>query len=775
MLYALCVVWKPEMIEERPPIEWIQTEGPPGSDVFWMRARTRIAVPDDATSAAVRCASDGPYVLFINGRFVGRGPAQGDPGRYYVDSYDISPYLQSGANAVAARIRGPGGFRMEGEIVCRSGVRVALNTDESWRIQPADEWAEEEMYDARRAPDGWAGPEFDDSEWRTPRMKESPAVLVLRDIPMLRETERSVMRVAGMGRCASENVPGLPEHMRRENVLPSAPGDVREPGALLDRSSRSALLWTPRSGPDTYVLLDFGEEVVGFPCLSLEGGAGGIVDLGYGETQALDGIARAERYVMREGPQEWESPSRQAFRYMHLIFRGCRRRVGVNWVGVNTVAYPVDPRGQFSCSDERLNRIWRAGRGTLQLCMQDAYEDAALFPRMHRWGDIRIQALVNYYAFGEGALISRELRRFGRWMGEMPSPSEPNVTLGQEVPLLWILALWECYLHSGDWELLKTCYPAVAQTLGWFERGRTDDGLLDGMPEVSIDRMELGPRDRRVALSCFYYGALLAARDIAGALGDEAQADRWTEAAGILRRAFGRILGSEEKESRPFPPLVILLAVLFEAAGGETRFRLLSRSLRSEHIDRMDTPYFTFYLLDALYQAGQPNQAVGLIRDRWSKMIEEETTTCWEDFDGSGRRCYGASASPTYFLSAKILGAAPEAPGWSRARIEPRPSELAWAKGTVPSPRGDLRIAWSRGEDDQSFEIEVEVPEGVAAQIAIPRLQMKFPTIDLNGRTLWRNEKFRPTDLVREVAVDRAYVRFLVDRAGTYRFTACRG
>jgi len=663
---------------------------------------------------------------------------------------------------------------MDGEVICRDGVRVPLNTDRSWRVRPADAWTEEDLYDARRAPAGWTGSEFDDAEWSPPATGMISAVLVPRDIPMLRETERPAVRVVEIGRCASERAAsrssGLLERMRREKPVPAEPGDVRGPNALLDRRPRSAVLRASRSGPGIYLLLDLGGETVGFPRLSLEGVAGGTVDLGYGETRALSEIVHAERYTMREGPQEWEGSTRQSLRYVHLIFRQCTRRVNVNWVGVNVVAYPVDPRGQFSCSDERLDRIWSAGQETVRLCMQDAYLDAPLVPRTFRWGDIRIQALASYYAFGDHTLIARELRRFARRIEEDTSPASPAEQ--SDLPLHWVLALWEGYLHSGDRELLKTCYPAAVQTLTATEARRTADGLLEDMTEASVDHADLSPRDRSAALTCLYHGALRAAMGLAEALGDTFRADIWASTAEALRREVGALLLREEHTPSWH---VVLLAILCEVVEEEVRFRLLSRRFSGEHVGQIDTPYFTFYLIDMLYRSGQSDRAVGLIRDRWGKMIDEGATTCWEDFEGLGRRCYGASASPTYLLSARALGVMPEAPGWRRTRVAPDPSGLTWAKGSVPTLHGDLRIAWHRGEDDQSFEMEVEVPEGDAVEIGIPRLSMKLPTVELNGRTLWRNEKLRPIDLVREAASDRAYLRFLLDRPGAYRFTAYRG
>ena len=760
------------MTQEHHNTAWIQVNGPPDRSEDDLRdatgglyARTQVEIPDEVASAVVQCASDGPYVLFVNGRYVGRGPCESETRRCYVDAYDLVSYVHPGTNTIAVRVQGSGGLRVEGEIVCRDGVHVPLTTDRSWRVRSADAWSDADIYDARRAPAGWIRPDFDDAKWTPAVTATNSAVLVPRDIPMLREAERLAVRVTEIGRCPSGRPslsPSLLERMRQEKPVTAQPGDVRDPNALLGRGDRSAVLRASRSGPGIYLLLDFGREMVGFPHLALEGGGGGIVDLGYGETRARSEIARAERYIMREGVQEWEGLSRQAFRYIHLIFRQCTRRVKVNGIGVNTTAYPADPRGHFSCSDEQLNRIWTAGQQTIQLCMQDAYLDAPITPRTFRWGDIRIQALTNYYAFGDYALMGRELRRFGSRL------EEASETTLDHTPS-WILALGEAHLYSGDRHLLRACYPAMVQALDRIEAGRTGDGLLEDMSEASIDHADLSPRDRRIALTCLYYGALRSAGALAGVLGETVQANTWASTAETLRRELIPRFHQEE------PPHVALSAILFEVVEEALRFQLLFQSLRGERVDRIDTPRLTFDLIDMLYRSGQSNRAIGLIRDRWGKMTVGETTTCWEDFEGRGRRCYGASASPTYFLSSRVLGVMPETPGWRRTRVAPDPSELTWAKGSVPLRYGDLGVAWQREEDDQSFEMNVEIPEGSAVEIGIPRLRMKLPTVELNGQTLWRNEKLRPVDLVREATSDRAYIRFLLDRPGAYRFTAFRG
>src|SRR4029077_17608321 len=89
-----------------------------------------------------------------------------------------------------------------------------------------------------------------------------------------------------------------------------------------------------------------------------------------------NGYSYADRYVMKGGSEEWEVFFMKAFRYVQLTFRNCTTPVAVESATTLLSSYAVDNRGRFESSDDRLNQIWDVGRWTLQLCMQDSYEDS---------------------------------------------------------------------------------------------------------------------------------------------------------------------------------------------------------------------------------------------------------------------------------------------------------------------------------------------------------------------------------------------------------------
>ena len=84
------------------------------------------------------------------------------------------------------------------------------------------------------------------------------------------------------------------------------------------------------------------------------------------------------------------------------------------------------------------------------------------------------------------------------------------------------------------------------------------------------------------------------------------------------------------------------------------------------------------------------------MRERYGPMLARGATTLWESFEPTASLCHGFSATPVYQLSTEVLGVAPLEPGFARFRLAPQPVDLDWARGVVPTVRGDIAVAWER-------------------------------------------------------------------------------
>jgi len=810
---------------------WIWYEGEASPRNSYLYARKEVELPAPVKRAEFNCSADSRYQLFINGTLIGRGPARSDPRWQSYDTYDVSAHLDPGKNVIAMLIHhygegtasyvpGRGALLFQGEVMCSDGNSLVILSDDTWRVLPSKAWHKDaprlnkslgfqEIYDARLAPREWTEQDFDDSEWDFATVMGRPPMapwtsLVPRDIPMLRENLVLPKAVLAVGECSStegrwQGVSHIAKFLAEETIGSLETARVENAEALLNKEAGYTLVHS--SGKDVYLLLDFGEEVVGYPRLEVEGPAGVIIDFGYSEILE-DGklnpdrkeIKAVDRYTTRDGLQTWETFGKRGFRYMQVdIHNESSKPLKIHFIGLNFSTYPVDYRGAFECSDELLSQIWKVGRYTLQLCMQDAYEDCPFREQAQWMGDAHVEALVNYYTFGDSKLIARTLRQIGQ--SQLPN-GMTSAVWPKEVPmeiadhcLLWIISIWDYYQYIGDRDLVEELWPRVKRALAWFESYLDQYGLLSDVPvRAFIDWAQLDKRGEITALNCFYYKALVDAGQMAQLLEEESEAAHYQQLAVEVKAAINSRLWSNDIGvyvdcrvgdvlSEKISQHGNSLAVLYDIAEAHQQDRIYSYIFaKAKGVVRVRTPYFMFYVLRALFHAGRHQEGVEIIRERWGEMLEKGATTFREVFGEWGSsQCHGWSSGPTMLLPAQILGVQPVAPGFKVFRIQPHPVDLTWARGVVPTPRGDISVSWQgsqeRLDSETSFELKVFVPEGTTGEIFISGLARGNPVVSLNDLVFWSQGKVKTKPRgVKKVGREDNYLRVTLEDPGEYRF-----
>jgi hypothetical protein len=255
-------------------------------------------------------------------------------------------------------------------------------------------------------------------------------------------------------------------------------------------------------------------------------------------------------------------------------------------------------------------------------------------------------------------------------------------------------------------------------------------------------------------IQCLASLGLKQAAQLARDIGEEAKAREWDEFAAALAEATNRHLWSNEKGaytdciradgsvSPVFSQQTQVAALISGVAGGERaeKCRAIVHN-PPEGFVRAGSPFFMFFLLEALVQEERYDDMVETIRSYWGRQIDAGATTFWEMYHGpaDGRRqtrshCHGWSAAPTFFLTQHVLGIQPLEPGYSLTRIAPRPGKLAWAQGAVPTPRGAVECYWKNSPD--RFEITLTAPRGMKTRIELPlsgKAQVVEGSADIEG------------------------------------------
>ncbi|MCK4244860.1 MAG: family 78 glycoside hydrolase catalytic domain [Candidatus Omnitrophica bacterium] len=527
-------------------------------------------------------------------------------------------------------------------------------------------------------------------------------------------------------------------------------------------------IFYPEKDGEIRILLDFGKEVVGYIQFEVEGEEEVILDFNFFEAiedgkihftglNSWGGYNFSFRYITKEGRQTYRSYGRRGFRYAYLTLRGIKSPFKLRYISTLLNTYPVVEKGEFHSSDERLNKIWEVGAYTLRLCMEDTYVDCPCYEQTHWVGDARNEALINYTSFGAYDLSAHSLEQVSHSLKYNILP-ESQVPSGWRniIPawsFLWVEALYEYYLFTGDEKFLKRIYPSLGKTCLKIEDLRSKKGLfrikawnmIDWAP---MDTPEEGEVTHNNALAA---RSLFTSAKIARVLKKKEDFQKFTKLAKGIKRAINRYCWNEKKkayvdclykngsQSKVISQQTNTIIYLCNCAQKERiPFILPLIENAPEEVVSAGSPFFMFFTLEALAKLGKIKEALSIIRKKWGLMLDKGATTFWETFPGFDQfwwtrsHCHGWSAGPTYFLSTKILGISPLEPGFKKVLIQPFPADLTFCRGKFPTPKGEIDISWENLPD--SFNLYLKIPKGIKTKILLPK--GKKSQVYLNGKRI---------------------------------------
>ncbi len=755
--------------------------------------RKSFSLKPRARHAVCRISANTFYELYVNGRWVGRGPVRSDPAWQHVDTYDVTAYLAEGDNVVAVHAyhhgedhvgvlttyAGPGGLLAQIEIELADSQHASIGTDVSWRVIRAPQYATDtgfitrdredykETCDARLELVGWQKNEYNDRSWRS--------AVVLGTVPCPPWTQLIANPLPAM---THETVFPL-------NVFTHHSGgaygfckhDVVAPEAMRCDDDAVTVISPVEPDFEVQILFDFGKAMVGRFHLDIADATGGEVFISYGDS--LD-LTRIDHLLLRPGAQSYQPYERRFGRYVMLTLRNLSGPVSIRRAWFELVTYPVEPRGAFECSDPMLNRIWEVGRWTLRMNMHDHYEDCPFREQMLYCGDVRVASLLAYYTFGDYALARESLLKLARIQrdnGSIPNwgyIADKWPTVIPEYPALWLITLHDYWLHSGDALLVVELWPNVKKLLTWYAQWHDETGLMRQLPNDLradfVDNLSGIPMDGPVlAVQCFYYLALRGAQRMAKVAGDADTARTCDKRATHLAEAINARFWDEKLEGylsclsgmgeetehltpdvdpklrQPLSQITNGMALYADVVPDERLKPTLRTLLEPKRASPARSGYMGYYLVEALFRHHQDTDAVRRIREYWGGMIERGATTFWEVFDPSmpeGRvlerlwsLCHEFCAGPLHSLPRHVLGVEPLEAGFRRTRLAPVLGSLQWAKGRVPTPLGAVTVHWQI-VNDGLLTLEFSQPAGMEMEVEVPSCKGTLTHLELDGADL---------------------------------------
>lgn len=392
------------------------------------------------------------------------------------------------------------------------------------------------------------------------------------------------------------------------------------------------------------------------------------------------------------------------FRYVEVVkapsaaTRGNVRRMALHW--------PIDMEASsFRCDDDRLNRVYA-------LCKHSIW--ATSFAGVYVDGDreripYEADAYINqlgHYAIDADYEMGR--RTFDFLMDHPTWPTE----WAQHM----IMMAWADWMHSGSTNLIARHYGRLRDEklllnlaredgllVSFPDRPRPDAGDIVDWPVCERDGFVFKPVN--AVVNAFHYRNLNEMRDIAGALGRADDAAMFARRARLVAESFDRAFYRSgtglyaDGEGTDHSSLHANAAALaFGLVPGERKGRvadfLVSKGMAC-------SVYFSQYLLEALFEAGRDEAAIALMTsegDRsWLGMMEQGSTVTMEAWSLKAKPNqdwnHAWGTPPLNLIARYVLGVRPLKPGFAEYETKPRLGGLGRVEGTVPTPRGPVKVS----------------------------------------------------------------------------------
>jgi hypothetical protein len=701
--------------------------------------RKGVEVTKKVKDAVVYISGLGHYELTVNGKKVGDSqfaPLWSDYDKtVYYNTYHIADLLNAGENVFGVwlgngfynvngnRYRklwitfGPPTLFFQARVTYDDGTTDIFYSDSSWR------WSESpitfndifggEDYDARLEQPGWDRPGFDDSRW-SPALVQGP--------PNGKLTPQSAPPVKIM------------QQYPVKTVADVASGKV----------------------------FDMGQNLSGFPTVTVEGRAGQTIRMVVGESLRDDGTVDQRRtgsphyyeYTLKGGgPENWTPRfSYYGYRYIQIdsvdYLTGDGSRPVVTELLSDFVHNSAPQAGTFDSSNEIFNSAHRLIDYAIRSNMQAVFTDC---PQREKLGWIEQVHLVGpgiYYNFDVGRLIPKSLQDMAdgqRANGLVPSivpeytdfmvPSwGPDFADSPEWGAAICVTPWQYYDYYGDDSMIRRYYPNMRRYVDYLGTKATGHILSHGLGDwYDYGTHSAGyAKNSPISISAtsHWYLATLETIRAAELVGDAAGAARYKALAEAIKAAYNKeFYNAETKQyatGSQFSNAISIYLDLVPAADRQAVLDNLVADIRA-HGMRLTTGdvgnRYLFRVLadnglnEVMYEMNNHTDAPG-----YGYQMAFGATTLTEQWDPSKGNSWNhfMMGQIEEWLYAYLAGIqSVENSGFQKIRFAPQPvGDLTWVKGIHESLYGTIVSEWHRRGKNWTYT--VEIPVNSTATVVLP-------------------------------------------------------
>lgn len=515
--------------------------------------------------------------------------------------------------------------------------------------------------------------------------------------------------------------------------------EKRSPQISLDSQNPCILC---NDGKNASVLLDFGCEIHGGIVIYAwkeTTGRGAKVRVRFGESalEAMSEIGGVENatndhanrdMVVRIGNMSMNPIGETGFRFVRIDFLESYQQLELKAIQAVLIYKELEYKGSFQCSDELLNRIWDTGAYTVHLNTQNYIWDGIKRDRLVWAGDLHPEITAIKTVFGNEEAVTKSLD-FVRdetplpgWMNDFPAYS-----------MWWAIIQSDWYLYTGDFSYLQEQHEYLRGLQMQMSSCIAEDGK-DTTPETRfVDwPSKADPTVVDAGLQALHIMGTSKMMSLFEQLDDDEMVKMCKQDLLKLRN-----YKADYKTAKQAAALMVL-AEMEDA-------KAVNKKLLGVDGSKGMSTFMGYYILSARAMAGDYQGCLESVREYWGGMLTLGATTFWEDFDIEWMKdalpidvwereegkvdvhgtyggycycgyrhslCHGWAAGVTPWLSENILGVQILEPGCKKVKISPHLGDLTYARGTYPTPYGEISIHHTK-QADGSIDSKIIAPEGV--------------------------------------------------------------
>lgn len=726
-------------------------------------------LPVKPAGFVVHVSADNHYRLFVNGKYVIRGPARGDLSHWFFETIDIAGYLQSGKNTFAAEVVNWGpkrsftffsqmtSFIIQGDteaekIVNTSGESWKCVQNEAFNAKMVDWMTDRNTIDfglyvgnptdsivGAKYPWGWEKTEFDDSAWL-------PAKWC--DIAGGRDQQFAGGILFGGGKMLIPRRTGL---LKEEKV--QFTGVRRSSGMEVnDQFLKGTGALTIPANKKVTILIDQSVETMGYPELIVSGGKNARIQAMYAENLIIKNHApKGDRneaegkymvgikdiFIPDGGKGRMFKPSYiRSFRYVQLDIETKSDRLTLEQYYNISCKAPIERRASFECDQLLPGWIMDAGWRTVSICAQDMLLSDAAYEQMQYTGDSRVHNLSLLTLSADDRLTRNALIQFdqsripeGLTYACYPNPFHLIIP---SYSLIWIDQVHDYMMWKDDREFISGFEPGIFNVLNWFERKMQPNGLLGKMdwwgalawPRHYKNGEPPAIYEGNNTLYTLHYAYTLRhAAEILEFLGKADQAGKYRKRADQICSAVNQLCKNaegfytESPDNKQVSQITNILAILAGASTGHEATLLMKKLLEPKDWFGQVDLFLHLYLFEVLNKTGNQDKFMDELSE-WQLMKDRNMNTFAEvplEWGEENQRseCHPWSSSPDVFLFKTVCGINPTSPGHKTVEIAPSFGDLKQIKAVYPHYLGSIELDLK--QNGSKVEGSVSIPEGMKA------------------------------------------------------------